>query len=102
MLGAYSSRLGNGTVGILGAGQKVGGYYSLDIHVVSHCTNTFSRHQAAGRRSHCAADVERILACRAHRFWFVGGRKKKTRTVRRRQRTPPLPPNPTQIPCYPN
>lgn len=70
--GAYSSRLGNGTVGLLGAGLMFGGYYSLDIHVVSRCTNTFSRQAAGWRR--CG---ERILARRAQRFGFDGGGKPK-------------------------
>lgn len=43
-----------------GEGPTVGGYYSLDIHLVSLCTNTFSRAQVAGWSSGGAADVERI------------------------------------------
>lgn len=43
-----------------GEGPTVGGYYSLDIHLVSLCTNTFSRAQVAGWSSRGAADVERI------------------------------------------
>lgn len=42
-----------------GEGPTVGGYYSLDIHLVSLCTNTFSRAQVAGWSRRGAADVER-------------------------------------------
>lgn len=51
-LGVHSSRLGNGTVRESGgAGPTVGGYYGLDIHVVSLGVNTLSCDQAAGGRS---------------------------------------------------